>query len=195
MALFSEYDLRYRSNLYTVQKSESTVDALFTKSAATNVSDKFDIFLSHSFNDQKLILGIWLTLEDMGYKVYVDWIHDRTLSRDQVTSKTALVLRERMLNSRCLFFATTSNSSQSKWMPWELGFKDGHNRRSAIFPVTQEVSRTNDFYGQEYLGIYPYVTKDTPTGENKEKLWIQKSRSNYVLFDRWLNGHEPTERT
>lgn len=194
MALFNEYDLRARADLGTaVQKSASTL--LNEKVLAVSRSDQFDIFLSHSFSDQKLILGIWLSLEDMGYKVYVDWIHDKNLSRDSVTKETARVLRERMINSKSLFFATTSNSSQSKWMPWELGFKDGHNGRSAIFPVSQSQTSGNNYAGQEYLGVYPYVSKDLIQGGSTNKLWIRTSSTCYVLFDNWLKGQEPTERS
>jgi hypothetical protein len=192
MALFNESDLRARADRGTpIQKSASTI--LNEKVLAFSSSDQFDIFLSHSFSDQKLILGIWLSLEDMGYKVYVDWIHDKHLSRDSVTKETARVLRQRMINSKCLFFATTSNSSQSKWMPWELGFKDGHNRRSAIFPVSQSSTSANSYAGQEYLGVYPYVTKGRAQGGADERLWIHTSSTCYILFDRWLVGQEPTE--
>ena len=125
--------------------------------------EQFDIFPSHSLSDQKLILGIWLSLEDMGYEVYVDWIHDRHLSRESVTKETAKVLRHRMRNSKSLFFATTANSSSSKWMPWELGYKDGQNNRAAILPVSQ--GDANSYSGQEYLGIYPYVSKDPAQGQ------------------------------
>lgn len=192
MALFNEADLRTRADRGTpIQKSASTI--LNEKVLSSTRSDEFDIFLSHSFSDQKLILGIWLSLEDMGYKVYVDWIHDKNLSRDSVTKDTARVLRQRMLNSKSLFFATTSNSSQSKWMPWELGFKDGHNRRSAIFPVSQSQTQTNSYVGQEYLGVYPYVSKDRVQGGTTDKLWINTSSTCYVLFDHWLTGQEPKE--
>ncbi|WP_296555446.1 toll-Interleukin receptor [Pigmentiphaga sp.] len=173
-----------------MQKSASTI--LTEKVQASAGATQFDIFLSHSLNDQKLILGIWLSLEDMGYKVYVDWIHDRHLSRDSVTKETARVLRQRMLNSESLFFATTANSSGSKWMPWELGFKDGHNRKAAVLPVAQ--TAMDSYVGQEYLGIYPYVSKDPTKGNVDEKLWINVSTTCYVLFDKWLEGQEPFER-
>ena len=190
MGLFKESDLRARADRgTTLQKSAGTV--LSEKVQRSAHLTQFDIFLSHSLSDQKLILGIWLSLEDMGYQVYVDWIHDRHLSRDSVTNETAHVLRQRMLTSKSLFFATTANSSSSKWMPWELGFKDGHNRRSAILPVTQTAA--NSYAGQEYLGIYPYVSKDPTRGSSEEKLWINASPTRYVLFDRWLEGQEPYE--
>jgi hypothetical protein len=191
MALFTESDLRARADRGTpLQKSASNV--LSEKVLRSAGVKEFDIFLSHSFSDQKLILGIWLSLEDMGYKVYVDWIHDRQLSRENVNKETASVLRQRMLNCKSLFFATTANSSSSKWMPWELGFKDGHNRRAAILPVVQYASST--FTGQEYLAIYPYVVKDQAANVPGDKLWIHTSPTCYVIFDSWLKGSDPIQR-
>lgn len=190
MSLFRESELRARADRGTpFQKSAATI--LNEKVVATSRSDQFDIFLSHSMSDQKLILGIWLSLEDMGYKVYVDWIHDRHLNRDSVTKETAQVLRQRMLCCKSLFFATTTNSSGSKWMPWELGFKDGHNRRAAILPVSD--SYVTSYAGQEYLGVYPYITKAPIQGSTEDKLWINVSNNCYVLFDKWLKGQEPSE--
>ncbi|QUP54616.1 toll-Interleukin receptor [Ralstonia syzygii] len=117
MGLFKESDLRARADRGTpLQKSAGAI--ISEKFEASAQVEEFDIFLSHSLNDQKLILGIWLSLEDMGYKVYVDWIHDRHLSRDSVTKETAHVLRLRMQSSKSLFFATTASSSASRWMPW-----------------------------------------------------------------------------
>jgi hypothetical protein len=154
---------------------------------------EYDIFLSHSFSDQELILGTVLMLEDMGYRVYVDWIQDRQLNRDRVTQETAEVLRQRLLQSRSLFFATTANSGSSKWMPWELGFKDGHNRKSAILPVVQR--QADSYSGQEYLGIYPYIDKAPTQGGTKDRLWVHRTPKVYVNFDSWLEGHEPREHS
>lgn len=150
-----------------------------------------DIFLSHAFDDKELILGVALTLEDLGYTVYLDWRDDPSLDRKNVNHTTAHKLRERMRNSKCLFFATTENTSNSKWMPWELGFKDGHNNRSAVLPL--QASRPDDYKGQEYLGIYPYITQQQ-SNKQEEKLWVHRSRTCYVIFDAWLTGSEPTER-
>lgn len=191
MALFTESDIRARAAQGTpIYKSASVaLEERIQVSASLNA---FDIFLSHSFSDQALILGIVLTLEDMGYKVYVDWIHDKHLSRGSVSKETANVLRQRMLASKSLFFATTTNSSSSKWMPWELGFMDGHNRKTVIFPVAQ--SAASSYTGQEYLGVYPYVQKSPAKGETRDRLWIHTSPKAYVLFEEWLQGNEPHER-
>jgi hypothetical protein len=149
-----------------------------------------DIFLSHSFDDKELILGIALTLEDLGYTVYLDWRDDPSLDRKNVNQTTALKLRERMRRAKCLFFATTESTSNSKWMPWELGFKDGQSNRSAILPL--QATRPDDFNGQEYLGIYPYITQQR-SDKQEEKLWVRRSRTCYVVFDAWLTGTEPSE--
>ena len=79
-----------------------------------------DIFLSHAFDDKELILGVELTREDLSYTVYLDWRDDPSLDRKNVTAATAEKLRARMRASKCLFYASTENASNSKWMPWEL---------------------------------------------------------------------------
>lgn len=188
MGLFIESNLRTRA-IRQRSANKSTNAVLLEKVQASTQLNQFDIFLSHSISDQELILGIWYSLEDLGYKVYVDWINDPLLSRDSVSKKTADALRLRMSQSKCLFFATSANSSTSKWMPWELGFMDGHNRRAAILPVSNTTANT--YSGQEYLGIYPYVTQDKAEGESKDSLWINASISSYVKFDLWLTGLNP----
>lgn len=193
MALFKVSAVRSRAAVGT-PVFESASSMLTKKAVTSSTVEQFDIFLSHSFDDKDIVYGIWLLLEDMGYKVYVDWIQDRNLSRDKVTKETAEVLRVRMRNSKSLFFATSSNSSSSKWMPWELGFKDGHNKRAAILPIIQ--TDTQDYFGQKYLGIYPYITEDIAAGTDKRnRLWVRRSSTCYVIFESWLNGSEPTERT
>ncbi|NTU49916.1 MAG: TIR domain-containing protein [Desulfobulbaceae bacterium] len=169
-----------------------SADSMLTERIKKQVSlSTYDIFLSHAFDDKEMILGVTLTLEDLGYTVYLDWRDDPSLDRKNVNRATALNLRERIRSSRCLFFATTENTSSSRWMPWELGFKDGQNKRSAILPVQE--SLPVNFKGQEYLGIYPYITQQkSTTGE--EKLWVRWNAKSYVVFDDWLTGNEPYER-
>jgi len=141
-----------------------------------------DIFLSHRKADADELVGLYYLLRAMKYTVYVDWKDDPELDRSSVTAKTAARLRARMQNSRCLFYATTSTAGESKWMPWELGYKDGDNHKVAICPVVG----TNQaaFEGREYLAIYPYVDR---TGD---KLYIHRAALTYITFDNWLNGAE-----
>ena len=190
MSLLTTTAVRARAQK-TVRYNLSTASILTERMQKQASALGHDIFLSHAFDDKELILGVALTLEDLGYTVYLDWRDDPSLDRKNVNHTTAHKLRERMRNSKCLFFATTENTSNSKWMPWELGFKDGHNNRSAVLPL--QASRPDDYKGQEYLGIYPYITQQK-SNKQEEKLWVHRSRTCYVIFDSWLTGSEPTER-
>jgi hypothetical protein len=78
-------DSRYRS-----VSTESVYDYL-RKSLLVESSESFsagkiyDVFLSHSFSDKDLVLGLKTELENFGYSVYVDWIEDYGLNRCNVT--------------------------------------------------------------------------------------------------------------
>lgn len=140
--------------------------------------------MSHSSKDAELILGVKATLEDMGYSVYVDWVEDAQLDRRNVNESTAELLRERMNASKSLFYVTTENAEDSKWMPWECGYFDGIKDKVAILPIKKH-SSDNEYKGQEYLGLYPYCLKENNTA-HKPCLWIHKDKNNYLLYETWL---------
>lgn len=134
--------------------------------AKSDPSTEFDIFLSHSFQDAVTIAGIKLILERSGLKVYVDWIEDADLDRGRVSRRTAARLRSRMRHSRSLVFATSESSPKSKWMPWELGYFDGHKPgHVAILPLVDR--RDSTFVGQEYLSLYPVVERIEGLGSGR----------------------------
>jgi hypothetical protein len=162
-----------------------TASAIFeARLDATKSPERRDVFLSHSFADRELILGIALILEDLRHSVYLDWRDDPELSRERVTPQTASVLRERMQRCRCLLFATSPNSPDSKWMPWELGYMDGHNGKAAILPILDRPGESVS--GQEYLGVYP----DADVAKTKGgvmKVWINRGGQS-VALDDWLKA-------
>src|SRR6266852_3406144 len=136
------------TRFYDMQKTARTI--LREHAERVRTENRFDVFLSHSSNDADVIGGIKELLEARGLSVYVDWADD-SLDRNNVTPETASVLRGRMRVSESLIFASSENSSQSKWMPWEIGFFDGLKaNRIAILPVLS--FRDQAFKGQEYLG-------------------------------------------
>lgn len=145
-----------RSQKARVGRTASQV--LTEEVASVKATDRFDIFLSHSLQDARAVRGAKALLEEQGFSVYVDWEVDRQLNREKVAPATANVLRQRMRASDSLLFATSENSSSSKWMPWELGYFDGLRQgRIAIFPLV--ATEGNTFRGQEYLGLYPVVER------------------------------------
>lgn len=156
-------------------------------------ADKYDIFLSHSYRDKETVLGLVEMLNKCNYTVYVDWIDDKQLDRSSVDTKTADLLRKRMSQCKCLMFLTSSNSTDSKWCPWELGYYDGYskNRRCCIMPVLEYSA--DSFAGQEYLGLYPYIDYETSKGTGKYEFWVnsQKKSGEYVRLRDWINGKEP----
>lgn len=185
MALFVESDVRARAQK-DVQKSFSkTASQIIIESASKFDRFKsYDVFLSHSVKDSELILGMKGLIEDLGYNVYVDWIDDPELDRNYVSSKTAKKLRDRMNSSKSLFFVTTDNADSSKWMPWECGYFDGIKEKVAIVPV-RKTSYNNEYAGQEYLGLYPYIVKEKSTQGN-ETLWVHLNRDKYTSYNNWV---------
>jgi hypothetical protein len=125
------------------------------KSAQTSRTERFDVFLSHSIADAEVVFGIMQLLESDGLSVYVDWVVDRQLDRRAVTAATAAVLRERMKQCGVLLYASSTTSSNSKWMPWELGYFDGRRGQVGILPVVNAPG--TNFVGVEYLSLYPRV--------------------------------------
>lgn len=164
MAFFTKAEAR-KAAQQAIGANRSAPDVLNDARKAYKEKDRFDIFLSHAITDAELVLGVKVLLEAQGLRVYVDWVDDKTLERDQVTEKTADVLRRRMRQSESLIYLATDNSSKSKWMPWELGYFDGFkNGDVAILPVLDKSDAP--FEGQEYLGLYPIITKEKLTQSN-----------------------------
>ncbi len=153
MAYFTESHFRnYRANLNESQRT-------FSYSAGRDINTKFDIFISYNIHDQAVIYGVYNELTEMGFKVYVDFIIDPDLNRNNVTLETAKRIRTRLENSKSLIYAQSPNAAMSRWMPWELGVADGHTKRCAVLPIF--ANSTNIYEKQEYLKLYPVVKPST----------------------------------
>jgi hypothetical protein len=176
-----------------VPLQKSARGMLAEQARAFDAALTYDIFLSHSFNDAEAIYGLKRMIEALNLRVYVDWIDDPTLDRGQVTVKTAAVLRERMKSCSSLVYAHSANSSNSVWMPWELGYFDGIKPQQVwILPLV--TNDDSEFKGQEYLGLYPPVEKRGSlagriklgfdrVGEDKHQVLLESAaRGNGVFF-------------
>lgn len=200
MALFTASELSSKGQRFVMRANASsrlTKDAgtILDESARSEpTSSEFDIFLSHAYLDANLVTGLKIDIEEMGYSVYVDWIQDSQLNRTKVDKETANRLRSRMKQCKSLFYATSDNSSSSKWMPWECGYFDGVKGRVAICPIVMQGTHY-EYKGQEYLGLYPYIQKATPQGGTSPTLWVYETRTKYVIYRKWLQGSQPIERT
>lgn len=150
---------------------------------------KYDIFLSHSSLDKSLVLTLVELFNEAKYSVYIDWIEDIKLDRNHVTKNTAVTLKRRMNDSAGLAYVATSNATNSKWCPWELGYFDGKkNNRCSILPIVESKS----FDGQEYLGLYPYIEYEKTFGTDNYDFWVnEQGTSNYINLREWLEGKDP----
>lgn len=201
MALFSYEELKQKTNnSYDLESYDKSL-RVGLLSEATNINinsisqDSFDIFLSHSYADREIIPALKNELESYGFSVYVDWITDKLLSRDEINKKTAEVLQTRMKQSKCLIYATSDNSQKSRWMPWELGYFDGiKDKMVGILPLKKYGNNFNDnFKGEEYLGLYYYIDKEK-NQLNEMRLWVRENQDKYVLLNSWLTGEKPNVR-
>ena len=77
-----------------VTKSASQI--LIEDFARFSETDRYDVFLSHSYQDADTIYGVKKIIESLDLSVYVDWIDDAGLDRGKVTTRTAQV-RQLML--------------------------------------------------------------------------------------------------
>lgn len=191
--------MRRRDVLGRYEKSQGTVfeevrEIAWASEQLKKSSDEFDfqktydIFLSHAFKDARIVKQIRQELINNGYSVYVDWIEDKQLDRNKVTSYSATVLRNRMNSCGCLIYLTSISAEKSVWMPWELGYMDAKTSRVAVAPILEDDEEEEDFLGREYLGIYPYLDL------TQESFFVQQSKTSYVRLQKWLEGEDPYER-
>lgn len=186
MSLYSSTYLKALSR----NLSESSAQNL--ASVSTELTTTYDLFLSHSYLDREEVRGLYLELTILGFKVYVDWIVDPWLDRNDVTKATANYIRYRLKMSKALLLAVSGNALDSKWIPWELGYMDAHTGKCAIIPVSREITTPKSFSGFEYLGLYPFIKK-LPNTEGLQKLWVIDDAMKYIVFDDWYyNNKQPT---
>lgn len=192
MALLVESQLR---QLAKAQRGFATdsVEALSKSIRKASTLSSFDIFLSHSHFDAELLDGTYRFLVGLGYSVYLDSRVDPAPQGSEVTRKTVEQVRERLKQSKSLFFATTDGAKNSRWMPWELGYMDGLKDKCAILPISSWSKEGDAYEGREYLGVYPYITSAKNT-EKEERIWVHEDSKTYVSFDLWLKGREPRRR-
>jgi hypothetical protein len=184
MGFYTKTEARAAANRVRGLRTSSQILQQATNSYRS--TQVFDIFLSHSVSDYDLVLGVKTLLEEQGLEVYVDWIVDSQLSREHVDKTTAETLRMRMKQSKSLMYIATENSSQSKWMPWELGFFDGHKPGCvAILPLVDYENQS--FEGQEYLGLYPVVTKHRQPAGNTA-IFVEERGRQWSHFGTFAKG-------
>jgi hypothetical protein len=144
------------------------------------------VFLSYSSKDSELIPFIIKVLRGHGGLPYIDKGDERLPKPPSV--ETAKVLKDTIKVCKRLVVFVTTNSKESKWVPWELGLGDGakNNYDIAIFPTAENAYETS-WIDQEYLGLYSRIVWGRMVGYEKE-IWMVYDHKNHTAtsLDKWL---------
>lgn len=125
------------------------LDQIYNDQYGVEAHKQFDIFLSHSSEDYKLLLKLKDLLNNSGLTVYIDWVEDKgELKRELASEDTAKVLVERIKNSKAILLVQTVASTASVWTPWELGYAQAIGKKICVLPL-KEVENA-----PAYLDIY-----------------------------------------
>jgi len=86
---------------------------------------KYDFFISHSYLDYDLVIGIMKKLNKLGYLVYCDWSSDNDFLKRNLANEykdfVLYVLQKRIEQSKKVLFILTEHSkNQSSWIKQEL---------------------------------------------------------------------------
>lgn len=177
MAFYTRRDLQSRP----LSEAKASAERYHRKTA----SAKHHIFLSHSHDDNELVLHVARLLGDYSDAIYVDWKDD---SMPAVTCPaTARRIKKKISETAKFVLLATNNALASKWVPWELGIADKSNtmRNVAILPV---VDPPHEWRGNEYIGIYSYIDRRDSQGGTirNQPAVIDPETGNGIWLKEWL---------
>lgn len=118
------------------------------------------VFISHKHDDLDELRDILGFLEKTyGVKVYID-SRDSDMPR-RTSGETAKIIKERIDKCNKFILLATNGAVESKWCNWELGFGDAKKYRKniALFPIKTKDQSDYAYKGNEYMSIYPYITR------------------------------------
>ncbi len=168
--------------------SRGLQSSILLKEASRTKSGK-SVFLSHSSKDKEHLPAVISIIENHGGRVYIDIEDDRLPNTPN--RETAEILRSTINScSRFVLFVTT-NSKDSKWIPWELGLADGEKSYKfvALFP-TAENSFEQTWAETEYLGLYQRIVWGKIKDVMNVNGWIVLNHKNNTAIElqKWLTG-------
>lgn len=128
--------------------------------------------------------GVIAVLEGHGGRVYIDKSDNRL--PESPTRETAEILRSTIKSCRRFVVFVTTNSKDSRWVPWELGLADGEkgSYQVALFPAASR-SYERAWAEQEYLGLYQRIVWGKIQG------WTENS---WIVLDHILNTAVPLKK-
>jgi hypothetical protein len=164
-----------------------------------------DVFISHKKEDAERARDLKRRVENFGLTCWID-ADDKEMQRLQearpVDSKVLTDrVREHLRTCRCLIFAFSAKSRESRWMPWELGFFDGRwgQRLIGLYDLDESAKENltpqkQSSDNQSGIGIPEFLQIYTELKTAKLEGFLQYVRSPRALadradvdIDRWAN--------
>lgn len=177
-----------KDQLRTYAAELGSVQAGALRKSAELRSAAGSTFLSHSSKDDDLVTGAIRVLEGHGARVYVDEI-DPAMP-PYTSCETAALLKSRIRDTRRFVLLASSNSKDSRWVPWELGIADSlkGTEKIALFPALDN-GNDRTWTSWEYLGLYDRIVFGNIKGRS-ESLWMVLDEKNFtaVPLRDWLDG-------
>lgn len=168
-----------------VEKNFNTYSSLMIESATIKDYSPYT-FVSYSSKDRDKLPYVLKTLKDHGANPYVDKGDDRLPNPPSVD--TAKILKDTIKKSKRMVVFVTTNSKNSKWIPWELGLGDGakSNYEIAIFPSVENMYEVR-WFEQEYLGLYKRIVYGKLEGYKNEVWMVYDFQENTAVeLSKWL---------
>lgn len=180
-----------RITTFSDMKSYSTKNFIASRqlfeSASSKHSYKPYTFVSYSSKDSEYLPYVLEVLTNHGAIPYVDKGDDRLPNPPSV--KTAKVLKDTIKKSKRMVVFVTTNSKDSKWVPWELGLGDGSktNNDIALFPSAENSYETT-WLEQEYLGLYNRIIFGKLEGGYDKDVWMvyNYQKNTATELSKWL---------
>lgn len=167
-------------------KIELSEQRVLKEAASRNPSGS--TFLSHSSKDDDLVIGAIKVLQGHGANVYVDRVDPEM--PPSTNEQTANLLKMRIQASKRFVLLASSNSKDSRWVPWELGLADGYKGLStiALFPASDKTTERS-WASWEYLGLYHRIVWGNLEGHD-QPLWmvLDEVKNTARALDQWLAG-------
>lgn len=141
------------------------------------------VFLSYRRKDKNYVKPIVNILKRLGVNIYIDYLDDSL--PDKPNDATAAILREKIKSSQKFILMATPNSSESNWIPWELGLGDGFITypNVAIFPITNDSNYWNE---REYYSIYGYIKKGNSKDKSRFDWGVFFPNDDAIWLDQWI---------
>lgn len=106
---------------------------------------KFDYFISHSFEDNELVIQIKNQMNRLNLHVYCDWLNDTDfLKRTYASEYTKIVLKKRIEQSAKVLFLRSKNTNDqqnnffSEWVEMEIAYAKELNKDIECIDLIQD---------------------------------------------------------